>query len=50
MDKKIADQIQEESFKGNETEMEQRTYKELSGIVIKLRENKAPVKKIYLRN
>jgi len=42
MDKKVADQTQEESFKANETEIEQPTYKEVSDIIIKLRENKAP--------
>jgi len=41
MVKNIAEQTQEESFKENETEIEQPTYKEVSDI-IKLRENKAP--------
>jgi len=30
MDKKIADQTQEESFKENETDIEQPTYKEVT--------------------
>jgi len=42
MDKMIDDQTQEESFKENEIEMEQLTYKEVSDIIIKLKENKAP--------
>jgi len=42
MDKKIADQTQEESSKENEIEIEQPTYKEVSDIIIKLKENKAP--------
>jgi len=41
-DKKFADQTQEENFKENEIEIEQRTYKEVSDKVIKLKENKAP--------
>ena len=41
-DKKIADQTQEESFNENEIEIEQLTYKEVSDIIIKLKENKAP--------
>ena len=39
---KITDQTQEESFKENEIELEQPTYKEVSDIIIKLKENKAP--------
>jgi len=42
MDKKIADQTQEESFKENEIEIEQPTYKEVRDIIIKLKENIAP--------
>jgi len=42
MDKKIADQTEEERFKENEIEIEQPTYKEVSDIIIKLKENKAP--------
>jgi len=38
----IADQTQEESFKENEIEIEQPTYKEVSDIITKLKENKAP--------
>jgi len=34
-DKKTADQTQEESFRENETEIEQPTYKEVSDIIIK---------------
>ena len=45
----IADQTQEESFKENEIEIEQRTYKEVSDIITKLKHNKAPVQTIYLR-
>jgi len=41
-DKKIADHTQEESFKENEIEIEQPTYKEVSDITVKLKENKAP--------
>jgi len=41
-DKKIDNQTQEESFKENEIETEQPTYKEVSDIIIKLKENKAP--------
>jgi len=41
-DKKIADQTQEEIFKENEIEIEPPTYKEVSDIIIKLKENKAP--------
>jgi hypothetical protein len=41
-DKKIDDQTQEESPKENETEIEQPTYKEVSDIIIKLKDNKAP--------
>ena len=41
-DKKIADQTQEESFKENETEIEQPTYKEVSDIIINLEDNKPP--------
>jgi len=41
-DKMIADQTQEESFKENEIEIEQLTYKEVSDTIIKLIENKAP--------
>jgi len=41
-DKKIANQTQVESFKENEIEIEQPTYKEVSDIIIKLKENKAP--------
>ena len=41
-DKKTADQTQEESFRENETEIEQPTYKEVSDIIIKLKEDKAP--------
>jgi hypothetical protein len=41
-DKKIANQTQEESFKENEIEIEQRTYKEVSYIIIKLKVNEAP--------
>jgi len=42
MDKKIANQTQEERFKENEIEIEQPTYKEVSDIIMKLKENKAP--------
>jgi len=42
MDKKITDQTQEESSKENEIEIEKPTYKEVSDIMIKLKENKAP--------
>jgi len=42
MDKMIAEQTQEESFKEIEIEIEQPTYKEVSDIIIKLKENKAP--------
>ena len=41
----FVDQTQEEkeeSFKENETEIEQPTYKEVSGIITKLKENKPP--------
>jgi len=41
MDKKIADQTQEESFKENEIELEQPTYKEVSYIITQSKENKA---------
>jgi len=41
-DKKIANHTQEESFKENEIEIEQPTYKEVRDIIIKLKENKAP--------
>jgi len=41
-DKKIANQTQEESFKEKEIEIEEPTYKEVSDIIIKLKENKAP--------
>jgi len=42
MDKKIADQTQEESSKEIEIEIEQPIYKKVSDIIIKLKENKAP--------
>jgi hypothetical protein len=41
-DKKIADQTHKEGFKENEIETEQPTYKEVSDIITKLKENKAP--------
>jgi len=41
-DKMIADQTQKESFKENETEIEQPTYKQVSDIITKLKENKSP--------
>ena len=41
-DKNIADQTQEESIKENETEIEQPTYKEVSDIITKLKENITP--------
>jgi hypothetical protein len=41
MDKMITNQTQEESFKENETGIEQPTYKEVSDIILKLKENKA---------
>ena len=40
-DKKIADQTHKEGFKENEIETEQPTYKEVSDIILKLKENKA---------
>jgi uncharacterized membrane-anchored protein len=40
-DKEIADQTKEEGITENETEIEQPTYKEMSDIIIKLKENKA---------
>jgi len=42
MNKKITDQTQEERFKEYEIEIEQPIYKEVSDIIIKLKENKAP--------
>ena len=42
MDKKIADQTQDESFEENEIDIEQQTYKEVRDTTIKLKENKTP--------
>jgi hypothetical protein len=41
-DKEITYQTQEESITENEIEIEQPTYKEVSDIIIKVKENKAP--------
>jgi hypothetical protein len=42
MDKETIDQTQEGNIIENETEIEQPTYKEMSDIITKLKENKAP--------